>query len=202
MRESREHIKIGLNVAALIVATSSLIIYYIIKPNDDDLTIYRIWLTVIAVIVGMYAAHMARKTTLLRNKRRVFIMYTHEDSEAAQKLVNRLREAGFDLWFDKDELTPGQRIHEAVGMGIQQCSAAVLLVSKHTHDPSKFLRFQMDMALNSLPSKSSEFSPIIPVQLDEEPLPDQLQGVISIKLKSEEDFVKLIKGLKLILDKS
>lgn len=49
----------------------------------------------------------------------VFFSHAGVDTEAARKLVRRLETAGFDVWFDKDDLKPGRegwqrRLHEAL----------------------------------------------------------------------------------------
>ena len=54
-----------------------------------------------------------------------FISYASADLEFATELHNRLDEAGFQVWFDKDRLQPGHAWHEKIEAGCE--SSRVLL---------------------------------------------------------------------------
>jgi len=39
---------------------------------------------------------------------RIFLSYAHADVVSVRKLHKYLRDKGFDVWFDKESLVPGQ----------------------------------------------------------------------------------------------
>ena len=43
----------------------------------------------------------------------VFLSYSRHNKDVMQRVVVWLREAGFDVWFDNEELTPGTPMWEA-----------------------------------------------------------------------------------------
>lgn len=60
---------------------------------------------------------------------RVFISYSPEDRESAQRLALALREAGVDTWLDVNNLLPGQRWQEEIARAIRSSSVFLLLLS-------------------------------------------------------------------------
>ncbi len=87
-----------------------------------------------------------------------------------------------------------------LGAGLAQSAAAILLVSKNLEGPSKWLSMELELALSLMRSKSEMYSPVIPVRLDDSPVPPQLEGVNWIQLDNKEDFARLERGLRLALD--
>jgi len=151
-------------------------------------------------MTAIFSIYILRVKERLLRKQRIFVIYSHKDAEIAQTLVNDLKASGFDPWFDRDEILPGQRIDNTLLAGISQSAVAILLVSKNINPQSKYLSTEIEMALSVMRSKSDLHSPIIPVLLDDSPIPQPLEGVNWIRLESKGDFERLVKGLHLALD--
>jgi hypothetical protein len=62
----------------------------------------------------------------------VFISYSRQDAEAAARLAAALAKAGIDVWFDRNELKPGDAWAQAILQGIQNCSIFVPVISANT----------------------------------------------------------------------
>jgi hypothetical protein len=60
----------------------------------------------------------------------VFLSYASEDRPAAQALADGLREAGVDVWFDRDRLRAGDRWERQVRRGIETASLFLPLLSQ------------------------------------------------------------------------
>lgn len=165
--------------------------------NSDRLYLVAVIASGLTAVFSIYV--LRAKERLLR-KQRVFVIYSHKDIDSALSIVNDLRAAGFDPWFDRDEILPGQRIESSLLDGIAQSAVAILLVSKNLNSESKYLTAEIEMALSMMRTKSEVHSPIIPVLLDDASVPAPLEGVNWIRLESKADLERLIKGLRFALD--
>jgi hypothetical protein len=62
---------------------------------------------------------------------KVFISFEGRDRPAAQRLTDRLREDGIDVWLDEDNLRGGDKVNETIINAINKCPAFIPLNSKH-----------------------------------------------------------------------
>ncbi|MBL8351028.1 MAG: toll/interleukin-1 receptor domain-containing protein [Burkholderiaceae bacterium] len=100
----------------------------------------------------------------------VFISYSRHDRQAAARLADTLQAAGVDIWFDRDELRPGDAWALSILRGIQNCSLFIPVVSQNTQreDRSRayfWREWNMadDLALGMAPGERF----IVPVVIDE-----------------------------------
>lgn len=163
--------------------------------NIQGVHLYSIALSAsaIAAVVSIY---YLRIKGWLPEKQRIFVIYSHKDIDFAINFVENLKSAGFDPWFDRDEILPGQKIESAIAEGIAQSTVAVLLVSKNLNSESKYINDEIELALSMMRTKGEAYSPIIPVVLDDATVPPPLDGVHGIRLLSDADFEKLKEGLR------
>lgn len=59
----------------------------------------------------------------------VFISYAHEDMPIVSSIVERLKEEGFDVWFDSAKLESGDRYDARIGQAIAKCKIFVPILS-------------------------------------------------------------------------
>jgi hypothetical protein len=61
---------------------------------------------------------------------KLFISHAHEDkTDFVEPLVEALRSAGFEVWYDKYELTLGDRLLQKISQGLQDCDYGVVVMS-------------------------------------------------------------------------
>jgi hypothetical protein len=60
---------------------------------------------------------------------KVFINYSHKDTELAKQLAARLKDAGLEAWFDKWEILPGDNWAEKTSEGLKESDAMVVLLT-------------------------------------------------------------------------
>src|SRR5437588_8012034 len=60
----------------------------------------------------------------------VFLSPAGPDTQAARQLAQVLRRHGLDVWFDKDNLQPGDHWMAALETGIRQSSAMIVYVGR------------------------------------------------------------------------
>jgi hypothetical protein len=66
------------------------------------------------------------------NPTKLFISHASEDKkDFVEPLVQALRNAGFEVWYDKYELTLGDSLLAKIGEGLHQCDFGVVVLSPH-----------------------------------------------------------------------
>lgn len=91
---------------------------------------------------------------------RVFISYTHRDSEAVEKIYSQLKSQHIILWLDKFEVFPGMQIRDTVEDALKQSDALVTVLSRNAKD-SDWMAFEGSLFYGY-------GKPIIPIVLDDE----------------------------------
>ena len=64
------------------------------------------------------------------NQPYIFISYSHRDSNQVYPIINRLREEGYNVWYD-DGIEPGSEWDENIASHIMKCAYFIALVSKN-----------------------------------------------------------------------
>src|SRR6185437_1567659 len=118
--------------------------------------------------------YLSRGFNLLRLKPRVFLSYSHEDSETAKKIAARLRSAGAMVWYDQDQLKFGDDIQKTIEKAIQGANSFVAVVS---HEPGKTFSFEIGYA-------KANNVPIITILSGDTRIPDELKDSAYLKLNN------------------
>ena len=115
----------------------------------------------------------------------IFISYAREDEATAVDVENRLKKLGIVVFRDKSSIYSGDSWPDALGKGIVEHEIFLLLWSRHSAE-SKYLNREWNIAWTSEKR-------IIPVFLDETPLPPSLRAFNGIYLEDiEKDIEKII----------
>lgn len=196
----REQLREFTNAAAVLVSIGAMTVSILEFKGFGDGFFSPMLLGLVA---SAYAAAISIYFSRLKEKRlrqrRIFIMYSHADAEHAKRLVDSLREAGYNPWYDQDEIAPGQRIAETVANGIAQSAVALLLVSKNLDLQKEVINRELKAALSTMRSRDETFSPVIPIRLDETDVPESLLGVQWLSMNDDTFLERLDKGLKRVL---
>lgn len=153
-----------------------------------------------AVFAGFYSVYFLRVKEQMRSLKRIFIIYSHKDAAVAIDLAKWLRENGYNPWLDTEEIAPGQRITQEISRGMMESSVAIFLSSQNVEVGSEYLKMEIELALDRLQTKDESYGPIIPIKLDDHPLPEALNGISWIDFRSSDAFERLDKGLKIAID--
>lgn len=157
---------------------------------------------VIAGVAGVLAATAAytsilwsRRLARARERKRVFLIYAREDLDTARRLAEFLRERGFRPWLDVDEITPGEVWKKAVLSALEESAVALVLVSDHLGKKG-FVQEELKAALGMLQERHRDVSPVIPVRLNDSPVPEALGDVQWVNLFEPDGLARLESGLK------
>jgi hypothetical protein len=105
----------------------------------------------------------------------VFLSYASGDWAAVEKLKTALEESGVDVFFDRDQLRPGNDWEAKLRRSIHQCSLFMPVISRQTLTPDRrFFRVEWNLALEEaqMASFSSEEAFLFPVVIDDTTIDD------------------------------
>jgi hypothetical protein len=82
---------------------------------------------------------------------------------------------------------------------LEDSSSALILNSSNLDLNDERVAREISVAMSKMRSKDALFSPVIPLTLDESPVPEFLKDVCDAKINSEEDIQSLARSLKRVL---
>ena len=105
---------------------------------------------------------------------RAFLSYGREDLTTAKRLYKDLRLAGVDVWFDAEELLPGQSWRPAISDAIRCSDFVVVLLSRSAVGRRGFVHSEIREALKIRAELPGDRPFLIPLRVDdcEVPYPD------------------------------
>ncbi len=98
----------------------------------------------------------------------IFLSYASEDRAIAQRLASALEQAGLDVWFDKEDLTPGGKIDPTIKRRIERAAFVLALVSKTTlTSERRYFRLEWREALRNAEMARWDLPFVVPVAIDD-----------------------------------
>ena len=106
-----------------------------------------------------------------------FISYLHEDSAPVNRLAESLRNAGINVWLDRDDIEPGVRWKYAIRKAIKSGSAFIACFSAGVGArESTYLNEELTQAVEQIRLRPADKSWFFPVRLDECQIADRIIG--------------------------
>lgn len=118
---------------------------------------------------------------------KVFISHTQKDTELARKVAAVLREAGLDVWFDANEILPGENWAEKISEALKESEAMVVLLTPEALE-SNNVRREIDYALGEK-TYDKRLIPVIvgnPEEMPSEKIPWILRRLRLINLPEQD----------------
>lgn len=132
---------------------------------------------------------------------KVFISYASQDAAVAEQVVTALRQAGIDIWYDKQEIAPGENWGERIAEGLKQSDSMVLLMSPDALHSSR-VGWDLDYALGE-PTYSNRLITVLvggEDQFPEQKIPWILRRLKMVRLAGSgagpEDLSKIAEAIK------
>ncbi len=123
-----------------------------------------------------------------------FISHNKADKNVATNIAIFLTSESIDVWFDEWEISAGDSIIDEIENGLKKCTHFIIIWSKNAKK-SKWVRKELKSALMDAIQKDS--LKIIPILLDDTPLPPLLKDLRYIKYHggSEDDRRELVESI-------
>ena len=95
----------------------------------------------------------------------IFISYSSNDAVKVGRLVEALKAKGANLWFDDEQILPGDDLIAKMSKGISTCRYYVICLSPsfETRPPTSWVKKELKMAI--LKETKEEKQSIIPVRI-------------------------------------
>ena len=107
-------------------------------------------------------------------QRAVFLSYASEDSGAAQRICERLRGAGIEVWFDQSELRGGDAWDAAIRRQIKTCALFIPIISANAHARTEgYFRLEWKLAVDRSHFLAPDQPFLLPVVIDGTPQTDE-----------------------------
>ena len=75
----------------------------------------------------------------------IFISYQHEDAEFAENLIHRIKDAGFDLWVDSENLRAGEEWQVRIDQAIKSAFALIVIMTPEAQ-ASEYVTYEWSFA--------------------------------------------------------
>jgi hypothetical protein len=135
------------------------------------------------------------KATIMTENNTVFISYAREDSDAAKRLYNDLKNAHLNPWLDVESILPGENWDAAIKKAIKNSRYFMALLSSNSVTKTGYVQKELKNALEEQDKLPELGVYIIPIRLDNCEMPyEKLE-----KIHYADFFPDWNKGLKRIL---
>lgn len=125
---------------------------------------------------------------------RIFISYSHQDKEVAQKLYTFFKDRNLNPWLDEEELLPGMKWKEKINDAIRDSRYFIPLLSRNSTKGGSYVEKELNEAKQNLKKYTDEIY-LIPIRIDDcQVLDSTIQEFQIVDLSQDWD-----RGLKKIL---
>jgi formylglycine-generating enzyme required for sulfatase activity len=108
---------------------------------------------------------------------RIFLSYASEDRPAADAIRLALEGDGHDVFFDREDLPPGEEFHSRIRRGIEESELIIFLVSPKTLDAGSYTLTEISIAEKTWPKPDGRILPVLLEQVKTQELPAYLRAV-------------------------
>lgn len=108
---------------------------------------------------------------------KVFLSYPSSQRELALRLKLALEAEGHELFFDRDDLAPGEAFHQAIREWLQSADVFVFLVAPASVAPGSYARAELSLAEARWPSPHRHVLPVVVAPTPRGDIPPYLLAV-------------------------
>jgi hypothetical protein len=125
----------------------------------------------------------------------IFLSYAREDEQSIFDLKWSLEKAGFDVWFDKSALAPGQDWKLEISKAIRTTKVFMVCLSTRSVAKRGFLQAELKEALEVLREVPEGDVFVVPARLDDCQVPDSLRHLQYVNIFEDGAVSALIRSL-------
>ncbi len=130
-------------------------------------------------------------------KLRVFLSYTHADVSPIRELYQNLSAQGYEVWFDEENLIPGQEWRTEIERALEKSDVVVVCLSNNSVSREGFVQKEFRYAMEKALEMTEDGIFLIPVRLDDCKVPPKLSRYHWVDLFTANGFARLQKALAL-----
>ncbi len=130
----------------------------------------------------------------MKAKPQIYLSYAREDEKHALELYDKLSNAGFEPWIDKQDLLPGEPWESSIRDAVRHSDFFIALLSTNSASSDSFRR-EIGTALQTWGGKPEGTTSLIPVRLEPCEVPDNLRRLTWVDLFEEDGWNRLQKAI-------
>jgi formylglycine-generating enzyme required for sulfatase activity len=131
---------------------------------------------------------------------RVFLCHSSQDKPAVRTLYHRLRAEGVVPWLDEEDLVPGQYWRDEIPKAVRAADVVLVCLSRQSLPRAGYVHKEIKLALDVADEQPEGSIFMIPVRLEECPIPDRLSNIHYVNLFEERGYERLLRALHLRAD--
>ena len=108
---------------------------------------------------------------------RIFLSYASEDRATADAVRLALQGDGHDVFFDREDLPPGEEFHTRIRRGIESSDLVIFLVSSKAIDAGSYTLTEVSIAEKQWPKPQGRILPVLLERVRVQDLPAYLTAV-------------------------
>lgn len=121
----------------------------------------------------------------------IFLSYASPDYERVHDYYTALIAEGLDPWLDKEKLVAGQNWDFEIKRALARAAIIVVFLSENSISRRGYVQREISIALDQAENKLHDDIYVIPVMLDEVPIPSQLDAIQVVGAASEDPYKQL-----------
>ena len=125
----------------------------------------------------------------------IFLCHASQDKQPTRDLCERLLGEGYDVWLDERSLLPGQDWEREIRSAVRDSDAIIVLISKNSVNKIGFVQRELRLALDVADERPEGAIFLIPLRLDDAPIPARLNRWQWLDIESEDWFDRLLRSL-------
>jgi len=126
---------------------------------------------------------------------RVFLCHSSDDKAAVRHLYKKLREDGFEPWFDEEDLLPGQDWEFEITEAVRASHIIIACLSKTSINKVGYIQKELTVALDAADKQPEGTIFIIPLRLEDCDLPQRLKRWQWVNYFADDGYIRLVKAL-------
>ena len=127
---------------------------------------------------------------------RIFISYAREDEVRVKQLSQRLADAGFQPWLDRERIIPGMKWEPVIKKALKQSDFVLVCLSATSINKRGFLQREIKQALEQAEEKLEHDVYLIPARLDDCEIPDALSEIQWVDLFEDDGWRLLLNAIE------
>lgn len=108
---------------------------------------------------------------------KIFLTYASEDRTTAESITFSLRERGYTVFLDRDDLPPGESFNKQIERAINNCGILVFLISPDSVADGRYTLTELSFARHKWPSPDNRVLPVMVRKTPLERVPNYLKAV-------------------------
>ena len=116
---------------------------------------------------------------------KIFLSYASQDRDIASAINHALQHQGHDVFFDREDLPPGEEFHERIRRAIEQSDLFVFLASEHALDPASYTLSELEIAQRVIERPHGRLLPVVLEPVPVARLPGFLKSVTLLETSGD-----------------